>query len=69
MSRPIDDLMQREMTRREFLAALGFGVASIMGFSTIIRLLTGHSASSFLHSNNHRSLGYGSSPYGGGAER
>jgi hypothetical protein len=69
MTRPLDDLMQKEMTRKEFLAALGFGVASIMGFSTIIRLLTGHSADSLLHNNKSSSLGYGSSAYGGGTER
>jgi hypothetical protein len=33
-----------------------------MGFSTIIRLLTGKSFDS--HLNRHTSHGYGSSPYG-----
>ena len=46
------------MTRQEFLLTLGLGVASIFGFSTIIRLLTGHSL------DRHISRGYGSSRYG-----
>lgn len=65
MSKPIDTLLQREMTRKEFMATLALGLGSIMGFSTIIRLLTGKSLDRHL---GHASLGYGSSPYGGGKE-
>jgi Trp operon repressor len=35
----LSDLMQKEMTRKEFLATLGFGVATIMGFSSLLQLL------------------------------
>lgn len=66
MSKPVTTLMQKEMSRKEFLATLGFGMASVMGFSTLIRLFTGKSIDS--HLGNHASLGYGSSPYGGGKE-
>lgn len=59
MHKRLDNVMQKEMTRKEFLAALGFGMASILGFSTIIRVLSGHSSVS-----RHVQGGYGSSPYG-----
>jgi hypothetical protein len=52
--------MQREVTRKEFLATVGFGVASIFGFSTLIHLLTGKS-----FGVHHSGMGYGSSSYGG----
>jgi hypothetical protein len=35
----INNLMEKEMSRKEFLATLGFGVASILGFSTILKFL------------------------------
>jgi hypothetical protein len=67
MNKPIDTLLQKEMSRKEFLATLGLGLASIMGFSTIIHLLTGKTFSS--HINTHISTsGYGSSAYGGDKE-
>lgn len=64
MSKPVTALLQKEMNRKEFLATLGFGMASVMGFSTILRLFTGKSFSNHLGANRV-SLGYGSSPYGG----
>jgi hypothetical protein len=65
METPLAAVLQKEMTRKEFLATLGFGVASILGFSNIIHLLTGKSAENhLLHKST--TIGYGSSPYGGG---
>jgi len=58
MTQQMSHLMQKEVTRKEFLGMSGLAVASIFGFGTIIKLLTGKS----LHKNN---LGYGSSSYGG----
>lgn len=54
--------MQKEMDRKEFLATLGFGMASIMGFSAIIHLLTGKS---FTRHGISRDNGYGINAYGG----
>ena len=51
--------MQKEMTRKEFLATMGFGVASIFGLSTVIKMLSSK------QSGQRSSLGYGSSSYGG----
>ncbi len=62
MQKQISGLLDKEMTRKEFMATLGFGVASIMGFSSILKLLTASHANS---SYSKVSKGYGSSPYGG----
>ena len=52
--------MQKEMSRKEFLAVMGLSFASIMGFSNIIHLLTGKSL------DRHANLsGYDSGDYGG----
>ncbi|HVX24586.1 MAG TPA: hypothetical protein VG992_04590 [Candidatus Saccharimonadales bacterium] len=65
MNKPVTTLLQTEMTRKEFLATLGLGLASVMGLSTIIHLLTGKS---FDHHLRHQEMGYGSSAYGGGKD-
>lgn len=62
----LNDLMQKEMTRKEFLATLGFGVASIMGFSTLLGLL-GKKNPLQQHSTN--AYGYGNGAYGGQKSR
>lgn len=67
MNKHLDQLIQKEMTRQEFLATLGFGMASIFGFSTIIHLLTGHSSKHYLGRGSD--VGYGSSAYGGTKDR
>jgi Trp operon repressor len=58
MNKQLQQLLQKEMTRHEFLATLGMGLASIMGFSSIIKLMNSGKSS------KTASFGYGSSPYG-----
>jgi hypothetical protein len=60
MQHQLNNLMQKEMSRKEFLATMGLGVASVLGFSTILKLL-------FNKGEQHRTsnVGYGSSVYGG----
>lgn len=60
-SNHLNHLMNKEVSRKEFLGMGGLAVASIFGFGTVIKLLTGKS----LGSNKHFSSGYGSSAYGG----
>ncbi|MET0779424.1 MAG: hypothetical protein ABWY71_01180 [Candidatus Saccharimonadales bacterium] len=60
MNKPLATLMQKEVTRKEFLATLGLGVATVLGFGSIIRFLSGNGQAS-----NHVPAGYGSSVYGG----
>jgi hypothetical protein len=62
MNKPVNRLLQKEMTRKEFMATLGFGAASLMGFGSIIRLLSGGETSQ--SSGQKVSRGYGSSSYG-----
>jgi len=52
--------MDKEVTRKEFLGMSGLAIASVFGFGTLIKLLTGKSLS-----GRHLSSGYGSSSYGG----
>jgi hypothetical protein len=61
----IGELTAKELTRREFLATLGVGLISIMGLSSILKLLSakGH-AHQLQSSGNSRSYGYGTSAYG-----
>lgn len=58
MQRQVQELLHKEMTRHEFLATLGLGIASLLGFSSILKLLNANP--------NHRrsGFGYGSSTYG-----
>ena len=59
----INTLLNKEMTRKEFLATMGFGVASLLGFSTVIKLLTGNDNP--LERQSKNTPGYGSGAYGG----
>ena len=59
---PAQQLLQRDVNRKEFIATVGIGVVSIMGFSSIIHFLTGHKSG---RSAASASRGYGSGPYGG----
>jgi hypothetical protein len=53
----LDRLMHKEMTRRQFLVTLGFGLASLFGLSTLLGALT--------ESDHEKSLhGYGGGQYG-----
>ena len=56
----INELMQKEMTRKEFLTTMGFGVAAVFGMSSILGMLTGKS-----NPFQRNSMGYGSGAYGG----
>ncbi|HSX00174.1 MAG TPA: hypothetical protein VLH38_04025 [Patescibacteria group bacterium] len=59
MSKPIETLLQKEMTRKEFLGTLGLGLASLLGFSSVIRLLNNKGKA-----QQSQVSGYGSSSYG-----
>ena len=59
--RKITDMMHKEMTRKEFLATLGFGIATIAGFSTILKMLGKNNP---WHQDS-QSVGYGGGAYGG----
>jgi hypothetical protein len=56
-----EDLLQTQMTRKQFLQAVGAGVLAICGFSALMRALNGPASSSQLSSE----YGYGEGNYGG----
>jgi hypothetical protein len=60
----LQSLLQKEVSRREFLGILGLAAVSILGMGHILKLVTGKSL------DNHKALqggGY-SSVYGGGKD-
>lgn len=60
MNQQVSTLLQKEVSRKEFLGMSGLAVASIFGLGTVMKLVTGKS----LSSNKHMSNGYGGSAYG-----
>lgn len=60
MNQHVNHLMEREVSRKEFLGMGGLAVVSIFGFGTVLKLLTGKSLTGN-HGANH---GYGGSAYG-----
>lgn len=61
----LNELMDKEMSRKEFLATIGFGIASVMGLGTILKLLTGKKT----QQQTSGGYGYGGGAYGGGPKR
>jgi hypothetical protein len=61
MPKPIQALMQKEMTRKEFVVTLGFGLASLVGLSSLLHLLGKKNP----WDTASRSPSYGGGPYGG----
>ena len=55
----VDQLMAREMTRKQFLVTVGLGIIGIFGFSSLIGLLTKNAE----NSDNSR-IPYGLHDYG-----
>jgi hypothetical protein len=57
----LQDLLKKEVSRKEFLSIFGLVLCTALGFGHILRLLTGKSL------DNHKALqnGYGSTVYGG----
>ncbi|HUD81219.1 MAG TPA: hypothetical protein VMR08_01135 [Patescibacteria group bacterium] len=54
----LDELLQKNVTRRQFLTTMALAVTSLFGFSTIIGMLTKSSSSS------NEARGYGDQSYG-----
>ncbi|HSX05949.1 MAG TPA: hypothetical protein VLF69_05745 [Candidatus Saccharimonadales bacterium] len=65
MTQHLSELMEKEVSRKEFLGMAGLAAASIFGFGTVVKLLTGKS----LGTSHAVSHGYGALPYGGYREQ
>ena len=57
----VSDVLQKEMSRKEFLTTLGYGAASLVGIAGVMRLL-GHRG--FSGSSSGSGHGYGGNAYG-----
>lgn len=53
----IDDVLAKEMDRKEFLMHVGTGLLAVIGVSGVLKSLRG---------DKHQATGYGASTYGGG---
>ena len=62
MNAHLSTLLEREVSRKEFLGMSALAVASVAGLGSIIKLTTGKS---FEQGFNAVHAGYGSSAYGG----
>lgn len=60
----INDLLHKDMTRKEFLSTVGLGLATIFGVSAVLRILTGKNIG--IQNNQY---GYGGGSYGGGGKK
>lgn len=67
MTTQVATLLQKEMSRKEFLATMGLAAGSVLGLSSIIKLTTGKSLTSSLGGGlapQHQRNGYGINSYG-----
>jgi hypothetical protein len=66
MTAQVSELLQKEVSRKEFLGMSGLAVASIFGFGSVVKLLTGKSVTTTVMGGNQRMMsGYSSGAYGG----
>ena len=59
MKTQLQELMEKELSRKEFFTTVGLGIASVFGFATVIRMMSGKQAA-----GKQVSAGYGASAYG-----
>ena len=62
VQKQIDGILQKEMSRQEFLTLVGAGILSLVGISSLLQMMS--------HKTKQQSpsLGYGTSVYGGNKE-
>ena len=63
MQRHLQQILRKEMSRKEFLTTVAFGLATVAGLSVLLQLLGKQNPWQPV------SRGYGSSSYGGHSER
>ncbi len=63
--KPINELLQKEVNRNEFLTIVGFGVLSLFGMGSIIHFFTGKNSKTIIRQmSDYTNHGYGGSRYG-----
>lgn len=63
MKNQIQELLQKDMSRHEFLATMGMGLVAMLGLTSALKFLLDTPTMTSGRSRN-QSNGYGSSPYG-----
>ena len=64
MNKQIEELLQKEISRKEFISLIGVGILSILGVSSLLKNLTGSFGSKLASSNSNVPM-YGGDVYGG----
>jgi len=65
MNAHLSSLLDKEVSRKEFLGLSVMAIASVLGFGTIVKLLTGKSLGGHPQLQHLQTTGYGTSAYGG----
>lgn len=60
VQKQIDGILQKEMSRQEFLTLIGAGVLSLVGITQLLDMVSQRSKH-----QQAESIGYGMTPYGG----
>lgn len=61
MKQHFEALLQRDMSRKEFLSLIGYGVAAVIGLAELLRVVNGQRFYKQVHDIN-----YSGGTYGGG---
>jgi len=61
----VDELLQKEMNRKDFLKHVGIGLVALTGISAAAKALLQQPTSASNHKSLQQPMGYGSMPYGG----
>ena len=62
----VDELLQKEMNRKEFLKHVGVGIVALTGLSAAAKALLQHpTAANNTKQSMMQPMGYGAMPYGG----
>ena len=65
MKKQIEQLFTKEMTRREFMFTLGLGLVSMLGFSSVLKMMVdGGFGATNRPASQVKTVGYGASTYG-----
>lgn len=65
MTTHVAELLQKEVSRKEFLGMSALAIGSIFGLGTIIKMVTGKSFSGSAGQHLNLNGGFGSGAYGG----
>jgi hypothetical protein len=60
----LNELAQKEVTRKEFFSMCALGIGAVMGLGSMIKLLSGKSIGGADEPKDSNLPGYGKAPYG-----